>query len=133
MKLATGKKIVCMFERERFGKFEHCIFPSFSNRRETDTRREPRRDYNDPLIAKSSCETDTTFCKRPARAEGQILSTLEKPDVFASKLQQSLRQKHFDPPIRPVPHQLAGGGRWQRIEHCATPEGCTGQVPSNVW
>src|SRR5213080_1821357 len=108
MKLATGEKIVCMFERERFGKFEHRIFPSFSNRRETDARREPRRDYNDPLIAESSCETDTAFCKRPGRGEGQIVSTLEKIDMFASELQQSLRQKHFDPAVRPVLRQLVG-------------------------
>ena len=91
MNLATSEKIVGMLERERFGKFERCIFPSFSNWRETDARREPRRDYDDPLIAKASCETDTTFCKRPARAEGQIFSMLEKTGVFASKLQQSLR------------------------------------------
>jgi len=91
MKIATSKKIVRILERNRFGKFECGVFPPLANWRKTDPRSEPRRDHNDPLIAKPSRKTDTALRKCSVCSEWQIFSTLEKIDTFASKLQHSLR------------------------------------------
>src|SRR6266403_2377738 len=120
MKIATSKKVVRILERKRFWQFECGIFPPLANWRKTEARREPRRDYNDPLIAKPSRKTDTALRKCSARSERQIFTTLEKIDMFASKLQHSLRQKHFDPAIRPILHQFIGSCRRQPFQHFAT-------------
>jgi len=87
MKIATSKNIVCTLERKSFGKFERGIFPTLANWRKTDPRSEPWRDYNDPLIAEPSRKTDTALRKCSTRSERQIFTTLEKIDMFASKLQ----------------------------------------------
>src|SRR5260370_42295521 len=97
MKIATSKKIVRILERKRFGKFECGIFPALANWWKTDARSEPRRDYNDPLIPEPSRKTDTALRKCSVRCERQIFTPLEKIDMFPSKLQHSLRQKHCDP------------------------------------
>jgi len=106
MNRAARKEVVCVLERKRLGKFDCSILPPLANRGKTNARRKPRRDYCNPFACQFSGETDTALCKCSARCQWQIFSTPEKIDVFASKLQDLLCQKHFDPAIRPVPHQL---------------------------
>src|SRR5256885_13786301 len=54
----TGKEVMRVLQRKRFGNFQCCVLPTFSNRRKTNTRRKSRRNYNNPLVPKLSGEAD---------------------------------------------------------------------------
>src|SRR5207247_3219525 len=119
MNRAAREEVVCVLERKRLGKSDCCILPQLPNWRKANTGREPRRDDNDPLACQHAGETDTGLGKCSAHGQWQIFSTPEKIDVFASKLQNLLCQKHFDPAIRPVPHQLLWRSTRECVEHFA--------------
>ena len=87
----TGKEVVRVVQRKRFGNFQCCVLPTLSSRRKTDTRRKPRRNDNNPLIPKLASEADTGFREGAVERQGQIFSMLEKLSVFAPKLQDALR------------------------------------------
>src|SRR4029077_13442349 len=98
------KEIVRGLERKRFWYVNRRILPSLPNRRKTDARRKPRRDYRNPIVVESPNEAYARFRKRSARVKRYIFAALEKILVTATKLQDVPCQKQFDPPIRPGLH-----------------------------
>src|SRR5215510_9666735 len=97
------EEIVRVLERKRFWQLNRRILPSFPNRWKPDARREPRRDYRNPIIVESPNEAYAAFCKRSARLERQIFAAVEEVGVFPTKPQDALGQKHFDSAIGPRP------------------------------
>src|SRR5262249_26112407 len=88
-------------------------------RRKTDARREARRDYGNPIVVELPNEADAGFSKRSARVKREIFAALEKIRVLATKSQDLLCQKHFDPAIRPRLHQLSLSGARNGLQHLA--------------